>query len=238
MFSPRIRRRRATITVVAVISGTALAATSLDLAVAEGAEREIATAFRQATGAQEEPHVRVEGFPVLAQVAAGSFDHVDVSARGIPADTGRALPITRLDAQMEGLTAPGEAQGARSRRATATAFLSYADLSDALGLEVRSAGRAGRVGAHIQTPLGESVNMTAAVKAGPDNTIMFEGPQIAGTQVPDVARKLLTGIFERPIPLRNVPRGLSLTALHAGADGLKGHFDGQDVSFQPGSGTA
>ncbi|MFJ8046634.1 hypothetical protein [Streptomyces luteogriseus] len=51
-----------------------------------------------------------------------------------PADgSDRPLPGTELALRMDGLTKSDDDSEARARSAEATAFLSYADLSDALG---------------------------------------------------------------------------------------------------------
>ncbi|MET9970224.1 hypothetical protein ABZZ80_31015 [Streptomyces sp. NPDC006356] len=54
-----------------------------------------------------------------------------------PADgSDRPLPLTELALRMDGLTKSDDDSEARARSAEATVFLSYADLSDALGLEL------------------------------------------------------------------------------------------------------
>jgi hypothetical protein len=49
------------------------------------------------------------------------------------------LPVTELALRMDGLTKSDDDSEARAPSAEATVFLSYADLSDALGLELTRA---------------------------------------------------------------------------------------------------
>ncbi|MGW6463631.1 LmeA family phospholipid-binding protein [Streptomyces rubiginosohelvolus] len=228
-----LRRRRAAVGAAAVLASIVLASPLIDLAVTGRAEGKVSEAFREASGAQQDPKVSVHGFPVLLQVAHGRLDRVDISAQDIPADAGRALPITRLDMRLHGLTAPADASAARSQEATADAYLSYDDLSDALGLRVGPAASPGRIQGSLPLPLGQTADVSAAVAAGPGNTVTFEQVKITGTSLPEGLQDLLTTTFEQPIPLKNIPSGLHLTSLTADERGLQGHFEGQDVAFPP-----
>ncbi|MFE6456630.1 DUF2993 domain-containing protein [Streptomyces cinereoruber] len=228
-----LRHRRAAVCVASVVAGSVLAASLADLAVADRAERKLAEAFREATGARQGPQVSVHGFPVLPQVAHGRLDRVDVSAQDIPADSQRALPITRLDMRLDGLTAPADASAARAYEATASAYLSYDDLSGALGFRVGPASSPGRIQGNLPLPMGQSATVGAAVEAGQDNTITFKDVKITGASLPEGLQALLTRAFERPIALQNIPAGLRLTSLTADEQGLRGDFKGRDVSFSP-----
>ncbi|WP_446041642.1 LmeA family phospholipid-binding protein [Streptomyces sp. SID1121] len=234
MSSPRhLLRRRIVVLAAAVAIGGALASPLIDSAVASHAERKIATAFQEATGTPQEPEVTVHGFPVLKQVARGRFDRVDIAAQGIPADSRRPLPISRLDVAMDGVTASADARAARARAASATAYVSYKDLSRTLGLDVGPATAPGRVQGSLLLPFGETVTVTATVKVGHGNAIAFENVKITGVSLPAGMRETLAGAFEHPVPLRNLPAGLHLTSLTTGQQGLEARFDGQNVAFQP-----
>ncbi|MET9556086.1 DUF2993 domain-containing protein [Streptomyces sp. NPDC006645] len=234
MSSPRhLRRRRITVLTAAIAFGGAVASPLIDSAVANRAEYKIATAFQEATGTPREPEVTVHGFPALTQVARGRLDRVDIAAQGIPADSQRPLPISQLDVAMDGLTASADAQAARARTASATAYVSYEDLSRTLGVEVGPAAAPGRVQGSLPLPLGETAKVTATVKAGHGNAITFENVKITGASLPAGMREILTGAFEHPVPLRNLPAGLHLSSLTTGQQGLEARFDGRNVSFQP-----
>ena len=234
MSAPRHpRRRRIMMLTAAVAIGGTLVSPLIDSAVANHAEHKIATAFQDATDTPQEPEVTVHGFPVLTQVARGRLDRVDIAAQDIPADSQRPLPISQLDVAMNGVTASTDAQTTRARTASATAYVSYKDLSQALGVEVGPSAAPGRDQGSLPLPLGETATVTATVKAGHGNAIAFEDVKITGVSLPAGIRQSLTGAFEHPVPLRNLPAGLHLTSLTTGQQGLEARFDGQNVSFEP-----
>ncbi|GAA2490985.1 DUF2993 domain-containing protein [Streptomyces longisporus] len=228
---PRRSRRSA------VIAGAALAALILiplavDRIAAAHTESRTATAFQQGMRAPERPEVDVHGFPVLTQLASGTLRHVDITAHDLPADgSDRPLPVSRLDLDLHGLTKSDDDTEARARSAAATAFLSYPDLSNALGPEVSQGAGPGRIGAKVQLPFGDEVAVSATVSAASGNRITFGKFTVAGGALPSAGQTLLNRVFDQPIQLRNIPDGLHLCSVTTTATGLSAHFSGKSVTF-------
>ncbi|WNZ14304.1 DUF2993 domain-containing protein [Streptomyces sp. 11x1] len=125
-------------------------------------------------GTVDRPSVHVSGFPVLPQLAEGRLDHVDLTAHDIPANsTTRPLPVTRLTVGMDGPRTSGSAGEAHARSVRATAHLSHADVSSALGVQVSQGDESGRIDATASLPLVGDVTVSAAVSAANGNRVGF-----------------------------------------------------------------
>ncbi|MFE5922883.1 DUF2993 domain-containing protein [Streptomyces sp. NPDC056468] len=233
---PRPRRggRRVTAVAVAALLTLTLLPVAADRFVAARIESRTAKAFQEGMDTPVEPEVHVRGFPVVTQAASGTLDHVDITAHDIPArGTTRPLPVSELSLQLDGLTKSDDDSEARARSAQATAFLSYADVSNALGLEISQGRRPGRVSAVVLLPLGEEVTVTTTVSADSANRIAFDDFTVSGGALPAVGSAVLDKVFERPIQLRNIPEGLHLRSVTPTADGLSARFSGRAVTFRP-----
>ncbi|MFG2820909.1 DUF2993 domain-containing protein [Kitasatospora sp. NPDC048365] len=226
-------RRRPLLAAAGAAAVLALAGTAVDAAVAAYAEHRTAAAFQAATRTAHAPAVTIDGFPATGQVVRGRLDRVDITAAAIPADPDEGrLPITRLDLELTGLRQAGDEKAAHSDTAKANAFLSYADLSDALGVGITAGDRPGYVDARVLLPLVGAGTVTAKVDAGADNTIVFTDLHVASGGLPDAGMRLLERLFDRPIPLRNLPQGLHLDSLQTSDTGLSAQLAGHDVTFR------
>ena len=202
-------------------------------------ESRTAKAFQDGMGTAVRPSVHVRGFPVLNQLAAGSLDHVDLTAHDIPADgTTRPLPVTKLTVGMDGLKTSGSADEAHADSVTATAFLSYADVSSALGVRVSQGDESGRVDATASLPLVGDVTVSAAVSAAGGNSIAFTDVRAERGELLPPLKSLLDKALAEPIPLRNVPEGLRLRSVTTTEDGIDARFTGRSVTFHPDSSSA
>ncbi|MFE8957440.1 DUF2993 domain-containing protein [Streptomyces massasporeus] len=233
--SPR-RRRKIAIAVVGALAASVLTAFAVDRVAAGRAESRTAEAFQDGMNTPTRPDVHVRGFPVLAQLASGTLQHVDITAQDIPADgSNRPLPVARLTVGLDDLQTSGDAEEAHARAVNATAFLSYEDVSNALGLEISQDGEPGRVRAVIVLPLAGEVAVSAGIEAASGNSIRFTDFRVVQGQLPGPGRALLDRIFAEPIPLENIPEGLHLRSVTPTADGIDAHFTGRTVTFCPGS---
>ncbi|MFI1035848.1 DUF2993 domain-containing protein [Streptomyces sp. NPDC020951] len=170
-------------------------------------ESRTAKAFQQGMDTPARPEVHVRGFPVLTQLVSGTLRHVDITAHDIPADgSARPLPVSRLDLALDGLSQSDDDTEALARSAEATAYLSYTDVSHAIGLEVSQGTRPGRINASVPLPLGSEVTVTATVSAASGNRVAFKDFEVTGGALA-TTQALLDKIFEKPIQLRNIPRG-------------------------------
>ncbi|MFF7946364.1 LmeA family phospholipid-binding protein [Streptomyces griseorubiginosus] len=234
--SPPTRARRRMIVVAATLVAVLVGGVAVDRIAADRAESRTAEAFQDGMGTAERPSVHVSGFPVLSQLAAGSLDHVGLTAHDIPADgTTRPLPVTKLTVGMDGLKTSGNADAAHADSVTATAFLSYADVSSALGVQVSQGDEPARVDATARLPLVGDVTVSAAVSAASGNRIAFTDVRAERGELLPPLKSLLDRALNEPIPLRNVPEGLHLRAVTTTEDGIDARFTGRSVTFHPDS---
>jgi hypothetical protein len=231
---PPRRSRRPVFVAGAALAALILVPLAVDRVTAAHAESRTATAFQRGMDTPERPEVHVHGFPVLTQLASGTLQHVDITAHDLPADgSDRPLPVSRLDLDLHGLTKSDDDTEARARSAEATAFLSYPDLSDALGLDVTQGDGPGRIKAKVQLPFGDEATVTTTVSAASGNRIAFGKFTVAGGALPSAGELLLNKVFAQPIQLRNIPDGLQLRSVTTAATGLSARFSGQSVTFHP-----
>ncbi|WP_406340960.1 DUF2993 domain-containing protein [Streptomyces sp. NBC_00648] len=218
---------------VVVLAGLSVAG---DRAAAAWTEHRTADAFQKAQGLKAAPHVEVHGFPVLTQLAGGTLDRVDIEASDIPAgrDGGR-LPITTLNVELDRLRRSSDATEAHAASAKATAFVSYQDLSAALGVEIGysqdSTKSEPRVAATASLPLVGKATASARVDVAGDHALAFRSVKV-GDDLPKAVRTIVTGMLERELKLDGIPDGLALKSLTTTPDGLTATLSGEDVTFR------
>jgi len=219
---------------LAALLALVLVPVAVDRLAAARVESRTAKAFQEGMGTPLPPQVRVRGVPVLTQLASGTLRHVDITAHDIPADgSARPLPVTELALGLDGLRKSDDDKEAQAREAEATAYLSYPDVSNALGIEIGQAAQPGRITATVVLPLDTEVNVTTAVSAASGNRISFHDFQVTGGALPGIGRTLLDRVFAQPIQLRNIPQGLHLRTVRTTATGLTARFSGESVTFRP-----
>ncbi|WP_279631452.1 DUF2993 domain-containing protein [Streptomyces aquilus] len=231
-------RRRAVIaaTFLVTVGATAII---VDRVAASRAESRTAEAFQQGMGTPERPSVDIRGFPVLPQLASGTLRHVDITAQDIPArGTSRPLPVTRLSVGLDELQTSGEADEAHAQTVDATAFLSYEDVSDALGLEIAGDSEPNRVRAQLVLPFSGEVTVSTAIAAVGANRIAFTDVSVIDGHLPAAGQALLDKVLAEPIQMRNIPDGLHLRSVTATPSGLNTHLTGDQVTFRPGTSSA
>ncbi|GAA4052421.1 DUF2993 domain-containing protein [Streptomyces shaanxiensis] len=232
-------RRRLKIIAIASLTALLLGAVAVDRVAAARAESRTAEAFQQGMGTPERPSVHVSGFPVLTQLADGSLRHVDITAHDIPArESTRPLPVTKLTIGLDDLKTSGSAEEARARNVEATAFLSYEDLSDALGLDVSQGDAPGRANVTVSLPLAGVVTVSTAASAVTGNRIAFRDVRVAEGELIPPAKALLEKALEAPVPLHNIPEGLHLRSVTTTESGVDARFTGKSVTFRPSSTSA
>ncbi|MGQ4384794.1 LmeA family phospholipid-binding protein [Streptomyces sp. SAS_270] len=236
--SPTPRRRRrivAAASLVALLVGTVV----VDRVAAARAQSRTAEAFQEGMGTPERPSVHVSGFPVLTQLARGSLRHVDITAHDIPASgTARPLPVTTLTVGIDGLKTSGSAEEAHARSVAATAFLSYEDVSKALGLKVSQGDGPGRIDVRVSLPLVGDVSVSTVVSAAGGNRIAFTDVRATQGELIPPVEALLDKALEEPLPLRNIPQGLQLRSVATTGKGINARFTGEQVTFRPGPSAA
>lgn len=241
--SPPPPARRRKVIAVASLAALLIGGVVVDRAAAARAESRTAKAFQEGMGTPERPSVHVSGFPVLTQLARGSLRHVDITAHDLPArGTARPLPVAKLTVGLDGLKTSGSADDAHARSVEATAFLSYGDVSNALGLDVSPGDEPGRIDATAGLPLAGDVTVSTAVSAasgpGAGNRIAFTDVRVTRGELIPPAKALLDRALREPIPLRNIPEGLRLRSVTATEGGISARFTGKAVTFRPGATSA
>jgi hypothetical protein len=223
-------RRRIWIYGGAAVACLGVVAFAADRATAWQVQDKAAAAFQAATGSSSAPSVHVSGFPVITQVMSGRLTHVEVTADELPASGTRPIPITTLQLNLYGLRSYGQSHAAQADTAQASAFISYADLSNALGLQISEDPQPGRIDASATVPLLGQVTVGARLVADGTNAIAFQDLSTQGN-LPSGADQLVRQVLAQPIQLQGVPRGLKLTAVSVTAAGVNAQFTGSDVDF-------
>jgi len=161
------------------------------------------------------------------------------ASHDIPAGgTTRPLPVTKLTVGMDGLKTSARADEAHADGVTATAFLSYADVSSALGVQVSQGDESGRGNATASPPHVGDVTVSAAVSAAGGNRIAFTDVRAEQGELLPPLKSLLDKALDEPIPLQNVPEGLRLRSVTTSEDGIDARFTGRSVTFRPDSSSA
>ncbi|WP_432152150.1 LmeA family phospholipid-binding protein [Streptomyces sp. bgisy029] len=231
---PRRTLRRRAVAVATCLITVGVTAVIVDRVAESRVESRTAEAFQQGMGTPARPSVEVRGFPVLPQLASGTLQHVDITAQDIPArGTSRPLPVTRLTVRLNELQTSGNADQAQAQAVDATAFLSYRDLSDALGLELQGDSATGRLRAQLILPFGGATTVSAAAAALAPNSIAFTDFNVSQGKLPAAGQALLAKMFAEPLQLRNIPEGMQLRSVTVGPSGLDAHFTGDTVTLRP-----
>ncbi|WP_405945626.1 DUF2993 domain-containing protein [Streptomyces prunicolor] len=230
---PPRRNRRPVVIAVGALLALLLVPVAVDRFATARVESRTAEAFQEGIRTPAAPEVHVRGFPVLTQLASGTLRHVDITAHDIPAsDATGPLPVSELSLRLKELRRSDDDTQALARSATATALLSYPDLSDALGPTISRGTRPDQVRARVPLPTGDSVTVATTVSVLSGNRIAFRDFQVTGGLLPEVGRVALGTVFERPIQLRKMPQGLRLRSVTATESGLIARLSGESVTFR------
>ena len=87
--SPRKRSRRGKFLVITLIV-LGLLLVAADFALAAAGEYQIAQRMREKLQLDEDPSVRINGFPFMLQAVRGDYRHVQIEATGVPIKDERA----------------------------------------------------------------------------------------------------------------------------------------------------
>jgi hypothetical protein len=201
------------------------------------AEHVAATTFQQSQHLADTPSVSVGGFPFLTQLASGEFDDITVSVRDLTVGAAeRTLLIQRLDVDLQHVTLSDSFHTVHARFAVADAHVSYADLSKTLGVAVSYASD-GRIQATERvTVAGVTISGTvsAEVRASATDGLSFGALQVKveGQSVPAAVTQQLDAVFDRPIPLGDLPFGVQVQGVDTGLSGIVVHMVGADLVYQ------
>ena len=216
-----------------VLVGLLVAADRVSLAVAGTAA---GVTLQRSQGLAARPDVSIEGFPFLTQLAAGSFDTIHVTAKNLTVGrAGVTLRIASLDVTLHHVHVTRDFQSARSEFSTATALVSYADLSQTLGATLGYAG-AGRV--HATTTISVAgIPVTGTATTGVQlsaGSLSFTDPTVTvdGVAVPPQVSSYFTTVFRTSIPLGGLPFGVHVEAVEASAAGVTITLSAAGLTFR------
>jgi hypothetical protein len=220
------------LSVVVVLAGLFVAADRVALAIAED---KAASALQSSQHLSSKPDVSVPGFPFLTQLAAGSFDEITVSAKDIAVGRNRDIDLSRVDVDLHDVTVSNNYSSVHADSATASARITYDELSRALGTTVHAGDNGRLVAEPTVNLLGQSFHGTvsAVVHASSGAGITFGDPKVSvgGVQIPDAVSQALANVFQGAISLAGLPFGVRVTGVAATSSGLVLDLAGTNLTY-------
>lgn len=128
---PRRRRRGRWIALITLVV-LAVIAFVADQVARSYAQNTIASNIQSSSGMPVKPSVSIEGFPFLTQLAARDLRVIDISASNVPAGK---ITVTSIKAKATGVHISSGFNGATVDQINGTAFITFASLQKALGLQ-------------------------------------------------------------------------------------------------------
>jgi hypothetical protein len=220
---PRRRRRRWPVVLVVVLVIVLGLLVVADRAAAAYADNRAATEM-QAQGFSSKPHVTIEGFPFLTQVASRDFHDVHITATGEKAGP---VVIDHIDATLTDVRPNSSYSGATVARLSGTGLITFASLAGASGAPGLKISAVSNDEVKIAVDLGiVSGSATARVtKVGP-NKINVKVVSADGLPV-----SALGSLADTTITIPALPLNMTLQSVSVSAQGVLIHVTGQNVSF-------
>ena len=183
------RRGRGWLIALVVLLALLIAADRVGVAVAEST---LASQIQKDQKLSQKPGVSISGFPFLTQVVSRDFGHVAVDIRGLNAS---GVPISDIHADLNGVHVSSGYNSATVDTITATAILTYSDLSKAVEDQVAGIGT-----------VTVSEGTGGQLKATYDLAGLSASAEVAVTLLPGNQLELKSGKIDTPLS------GLGLTA--------------------------
>ena len=219
----RRRRRWPWITLLVIV----LVLVGGDRAAKAYAEDQMASQVQSSLALSGKPHVNIQGFPFLTQVAARTFNTVDVNASNETAGPGGQLEIASLTATLHGMHIHGT-NSATVDQFTASALVTFTALAHAGGIPqgiTLSSDGGNQIKATVDI-LGFSSDATAKVTQVGDNKINVKITDFAGVPA-DVLGSLTDFTFSIP----KLPAGVKIQSISVTQQGLQITATGQNTTL-------
>jgi hypothetical protein len=225
-----MRRTIWALIVLAILAGLGFAGDRYAAHVAAG---QIASAVQTDAKLAQKPHVTIQGFPFLTQVANGKYKHIDVTAtdifqRGEPQGSVLKLDFAGVRISLS-KALHGDVGTVPVHEVTGTVAIPFSDLLAAAnipGLTIISA-----------TPGGNQIKVSEVVAAGPTSVtalvtagVSVRGgslvlsalnlTQANGKPVPAAVRQQVLAQAVFSVKLPGLPTGVQMTAVSVTATGL------------------
>ena len=202
------------------------------------AERTVGQKVQSSQNQDRRPAVHIEGFPFLTQVIANHYRAIRLDSSQLTVgDQAKRVTLDSLDARLTGVRATNHFSGVTADQVTATAKISYSELSQLLGVPI-SYQPGGRVQAQRSvTVLGQTITGTvsARVTVPGGDTLGFSDVRVgvanAGVQLPQAIVDQLTSVFAQQLSLTGLPFRLRVDRLNATAQGVSVTATATDVSL-------
>jgi hypothetical protein len=209
----RRRRRWPWITVIVLVLVLVLA----DRAANAFAEDQMASQIQSSLALSGKPHVTIQGFPFLTQLAARTFRTVDVNASNETAGPGGQLEIASLTATLHGMHIHGT-NSATVDQFTASALVTFTALAHAGGIPqgiTLSADGPNQIKATVDI-LGFSSDATAKVTQVGPNKINVKITDFGG-----VPADVLGSLTDFNITIPKLPAGVTIQSISITQQGLR-----------------
>jgi len=212
---PRMRRRRRRwpwITLIVII----LVLVGADRAANAYTEDQMASQMQASLALSGKPHVTIQGFPFLTQLAARDFRTVDINASNETAGPGGQLEIASLTATLHGMHIHG-LKSATVDRFNASALVTFAALANVSGAPqgvTFSAAGQNKVKASLDLgPLSESA----------DAQVTQTGPGQINIKVLDVGgiTSDVLGNLNFNVNIPKLPAGVSIQSISITQQGIR-----------------
>jgi hypothetical protein len=211
---PRRRRRRwPLITLIVIIVVLVVG----DRAANAYAEDRMASQFQSSLALSGKPHVTIQGFPFLTQLAARNFKTVDVNASNETAGPGGQLQIASLTATLHGMHIHGT-NSATVDQFTASALVTFTALAHAGGIPqgiTLAPDGPNQIKATVDI-LGFSSEATAKVTQVGNDKINVKITDFGG-----VPGDVLGNLTDFTITIPKLPAGVTIKSISVTQQGLR-----------------
>ncbi|HEY0998905.1 MAG TPA: LmeA family phospholipid-binding protein [Streptosporangiaceae bacterium] len=222
----RVRRRRRRwpwITLLVIV----LVLVGADRAANAYAENQMASQVQSSLALSGKPNVTIQGFPFLTQVAARTFNTVDVNASNETAGTAGQLEIASLTATLHGMHIHGT-NSATVDQFTASALVTFTALAHAggipQGITLAPAGP-NQLKATVDI-LGFSTDATAKVTQVGSNKINVKITDFNG-----VPANVLGNLTDFTFSIPKLPAGVKIQSISVTQQGLRVTATGQNTTL-------
>lgn len=189
------------------------------------AEGRVAAALQPPLGTPARPQVDIEGFPFLTQIAAGSVGKMQIVADQLGETTNAPVILAHADLVMTDVVTTDWFKTMKITHTEGTGLIDYTKLSSLTNAPLRY-GSEGRVEIVVKTTVvGREVEavITGAPRLNADEQTMTLSDakiSVAGVNLPDFTAQALLAALLKPIPLKGLPLGLTVTGITAAEDGV------------------
>jgi LmeA-like phospholipid-binding len=219
----RRRRRWPWITLIVVV----LLLVGADRAANAYAENRMASQVQSSLALSGKPTVTIQGFPFLTQLAAETFNTVDVNASNETAGPGGQLDIASLTATLHGMHIHGT-NSATVDQFTASALVTFTALAHAGGIPqgiTLSADGPNQIKATVDI-LGFSSDATAQVTQVGNNKINIKITNFAG-----VPADVLGNLVDFDVSIPKLPAGVTIKNISVTQQGLRINAAGTNTTL-------